>query len=242
MDNELFRIFQYTTKFYMERIKLIIIFSIPFILSSLLLMFVPAPTYNSLGAPFLRIGSIPELSLIDLLFTGLAYIISVFIIADTIVNVNIIIRAKRTLTSIKSEIITALSKYATRIFYIYTMMLLLTFIVQLLLYNNPLQSILFPLYLLTISFLLFYVAPAVVIDNSSTADAIRRSVSSATRNPSLVAIWAISGLLVLSILSFIASYIPFGSYLVLLINSLFILPYLIVLQTQMYMEKYPLAR
>ncbi len=242
MDDELIRIFQYTTKFYLERLKLIIIFSIPFIISSLLLLLVAAPTYNALGAPYLRIGSIPELSIIDLVITAAVYIVSVFIIADTIVNVNIIIRAKRTLTSIKSEVIQALSKYATRIFYIYTLMLLLSFIAQLLLYSHPLQSILYPAFLLIMSFFLFYVAPAVVIDNSSTADAIRRSASRAIRNPSLVFIWAFSGLIALSVLSLVTSFIPYGSYIALLVNSLFVLPYLIVLQTQMYMEKYPLAR
>ncbi len=244
MENEFVRIFKYAHDFYLKRLRLIIIFSIPFILAFLVLMFVPAPTYLSLGGVFLRTGSIPELSLIDLVVTAVGYVIAVFVIADTIVNINIIVRCKRTMTSIKQEVITAMGKYATRIFYIYTLMLLLLFIVQLLTYDNPLQSWLYPLFAFILSFLLFFVPPAVVIDNSNTAEAIRRSVDMALRNPDLVLIWTLLSLAILTFLKFFADLIfgPYAGYFVLLVNSLIVLPFLTVLQTQMYMEKYPLAR
>ncbi len=245
MDEELSRVFKYSFDFYMKRLGLIIIFSVPFIISSLLLILVAAPTYLALGSVFLRIGSIPELSIFDLLITVVVYVLSVFIISDTIVNVNIIIRSKRTLTSIKSEIVTAFGKYATRIFYIYTMMSLLLFIAQLLLYENPLQTWLYPLFLIMISFFLFFVPPAVVIDNSDTPTAIKRSVQMAIKNPTMVIIWALVGLVSMSLVEQVAFFIlpsPFSGYFILLVNSLFVLPFLIVLQTQMYMEKYPLAR
>ena len=61
----------------------------------------------------------------------------------------------------------------------------------------------------------------------------------------LVLVWAVFGLLlitVLGIVSFAILPVGFSSFFILLINSLLILPYLIILQTQMYMEKYPLAR
>ncbi len=245
MDDELSRVFKYATDFYLKRLKLIIIFSIPFILASLLMFIVAAPTYMALGSVFLRTGSIPELSILDLVLAGIAYVLAVFIISDTIVNVNIVVRSKRTLTSIKTEVIKALEKYATRIFYIYTLMLLLLFVVQLLLYENPLQPWLYPLFAFILSFLLFFVPPAVVIDNSDTPTAIRRSVQMAIKNPSAIFIWTLVGLVSLSVVELIAHLVfpsPFSGYFILLVNSLVVLPYLILLQTQMYMEKYPLAR
>ncbi len=245
MDEELFRVFKYATDFYLKRLGLILIFSIPFIIASVLLILVAAPTYLALGGVFLRTGSIPELSLWNTIIAAVAYVLAMFIIADTIVNVNIVVRSKRTLTSIKHEVLTALGKYATRIFYIYTVMMLLLFIVQLLFYENPLQSWIYPLFALILSFLLFFVPPAVVIDNSDTPTAIKRSVAMALKNPTIVLLWALVGLLAISAVEAIALFIlpsPFSGYFVLLVNSLFVLPYLIVLQTQMYMEKYPLAR
>lgn len=244
MDEDFLRVFEHTNKFYFKRLGLIVVFSVPFLIAFLLLLLVPAPTYLSLGSTFLRTGSIPELSILDILLTAAAYVVAVFIIADTIVNVNIIVRSKRTLTSIKHEVVTALGKYATRIFYIYTMMILLLFIAQLVFYEHPLQSWIYPIFAFALSFLLFFVAPAVVIDNSDTPTAIRRSVSMAIRNPLSVILWTFSGLFAISLLELIALLIvpSVSSILVMLINSLFILPYLIILQTQMYMEKYPLAR
>ena len=244
MDEDLLRVIEYTKDFYLKRLGLILVFSVPFILASLLLILVSAPTYLALGGVFLRTGSLPELSILDILFMAAAYGIALFIIADTIVNVNIIVRSRRTLTSIKTEVLSALSTYATRIFYIYTLMVLLLFIVQLVTYDSPLQSIVYPVAAFALSFLLFFVAPAVVIDNSDTPTAIRRSAAMAIKNPLMVVFWAIVGLLAISIVELFGFLLPspFSGYFILMVNSLFVLPFLIIMQTQMYMEKYPLAR
>ncbi|MEW6035071.1 MAG: hypothetical protein AB1529_00520 [Candidatus Micrarchaeota archaeon] len=245
MDDDLSRTFRYTKEFYFKRLSLLIVFSIPFILAFLIPALVPAPTYLALGSVFLRTGSIPELTLLDIIITAVAYALAVFIISDTIVNINIIIRSKRTLTSIKHEVLGAMGTYAMRIFYIYTMVLLLLFIAQLLTYENPFQGWLYPVFSLVLTSLLFFVPPAVVIDNSDTPTAIKRSVSMALANPHFVLLWTFISLLLLSLLKLAADFVfmsPFSGYFVLLVNSLVLLPFLTVLQTQMYMEKYPLAR
>lgn len=245
MEDEFSRTFRYAWDFYRKRLGLIVIFSIPFILAFLIPALVPAPTYVSLGGVFLRTGSIPEFSVVDLAITAIAYALAVFVISDTIVNINIIVRSKRTLTSIKHEVMQAVGSYAMRIFYIYTMLLLLLFIAQLLTYDNPLQPWLFPAFSLILSLLLFFVPPAVVIDNSDTPTAIRRSVSMVLRNPHFPLLWTFLSLLMLSLMKLLADFVfqsPYSGYFVLLVNSLIIMPFMTVLQTQMYMEKYPLAR
>ncbi|MFN7990647.1 MAG: hypothetical protein U0R44_00660 [Candidatus Micrarchaeia archaeon] len=245
MDDSIPRIFRYAAEFYFNRLGLIVIFSIPFILSILILVLVPAPTYQAIGGVFLRTGSLGDISLLDVIIITVGYALSVFMVADTIVNINIVIRSKRTLTTIKHEVVQAVGSYATRIFYIYTLALLLTVILQLITYENPLQSWIYSILSLALSFLLFFVAPAVVIDNSNTPKAIRRSVAMSLRNPHLFLLWSFIGLFLVSLVKIAADLAfsnPFSTYFVLLVNSLLILPFLVVLQTQMYMEKYPLAR
>ncbi len=245
MDDEISRIFKYANEFYLARLVLIVIFSIPFLVAIAILALVSAPTYQAIGAVFLRIGSIPELSLGQIAAIAIGYALAMFLIADTVVNINIIVRSKRTLTAIRTEVVSAIGSYAARIFYIYTLALLLSLIVQLLIYDNPLQSWIYPIFSLVLSFLLFFVAPAVVIDNSDTPSAIRRSVWMASRNPHLFVLWSCLALFVISVVKIVSDLLfssPYSSYFVLLTNSLLILPYLIVLQTQMYMEKYPLAK
>jgi len=222
-----------------------VVFSVPAVLAFLIPVLVPAPTYLAIGGVFLRTGSLPDFGILDMAFTAVAYALAVFLISDTIVNINIIIRSKRTMTSIKHEVLSAMGTYAMRIFYISTMALLLMFIAQLVTYDNPLQSWLYPLFTLALSWLLFFVPPAVVIDNSDTPTAIRRSVAMALRNPHYVLLWTVVSLLLLSVLKIGSDFMfasPYSGYFLLLVNSLLILPFMTVLQTQMYMEKYPLAR
>ncbi|MBD3210843.1 hypothetical protein GF318_05670 [Candidatus Micrarchaeota archaeon] len=245
MEDDISRTFKYASDFYLQRLGLIIVFSVPFIFAFLIPVLVAAPTYLSLGGVFLRTGSTPELSLFDITVTAAAYAAAVFLIADTIVNINIIVRSKRTLNVISQEILSAMGSHATRIFYIYTLALLLLLVVQLLTYESPFRSWIFPAFSLMLSYLLFFVPPAVVIDNSDTADAIRRSVYMALKNPHLVLLWSLLGLFSISVLKVGGDFLfssPFSSYFVLIANSLLLLPFLTVLQTQMYMEKYPLAR
>lgn len=245
MEDEFSRTFRYAWDFYRKRLGLIIIFSIPFILAFLIPVLVPLPTYLALGGVFLRTGSLPELSMVDMAITAAAYALAVFLISDTIVNINIIVRSKRTLTTIKHEVVTAMGSYATRIFYIYTMLLLLLLITQLVTYDNPYQSWIYPLVSLALSLLLFFVPPAVVIDNSDTPTAIRRSVAMTLKNPHFALLWTFLSLLLISVVKLLGDLVfssPYSGFFVLLVNSLIIMPFMTVLQTQMYMERYPLAR
>jgi hypothetical protein len=242
---ELTRVLRYSLQFYMERLKILALFSIPFLLAFVMLSLVAAPTYQALGGLFSRTGSIPELTLLDIIIIAIAYVVSFFIIADVITNVNLIIRSKRTLNITTTEVVSAMGRYAVRIFYIYTIMMLLIFIAQLVLYDNPFKGWLFPLFTMLLSFLLFFVAPAVVIDEEDTAGAISKSVGMALRKPGYVLAWAVIGLAVLSVIKVLSDLVlphSLSPYVVFLFNSIIVLPFLIVLQTAMYMEKYPLAR
>jgi hypothetical protein len=244
-EDDVSRTFKYATDFYLKRLGLIVIFSVPLILAVLILALVPAPTYLALGGVFLRIGSLPELSLQDIAITLAAYALAVFVIADTIVNINIVVRSKRTLTAISKEVLSAFGTYALRIFFVYTALLLALLVVQILAYEHPLQSWIYPVAAFAMSFLLFFVPPAVVIDNSDVPAAVAISARLALKNPHFVLIWAFAALLALSLIKLAADVVfsnPFSEYFVLLANFLLVLPFLTVLQTQMYMEKYPLAR
>jgi len=244
-NSSLSRTFSYAADFYLKRLGIILIFSLPFIFAFLIPVLVPAPTYTALGGVFLRTGSIPEISLTDIVITAVAYALAVFVIADTIVNINIVIRSKRTLTAITSEVVSAMGRYAGRIFAIYTIILLLLFAVQVLTYETPLKTWIYPLFGFALSYLLFFVPPAVVIDNADLGKAIATSVRMALKSPAYILIWAFTAFFSLSIVTLLSDLVflnPYSGYFVLLVNSLVLLPFLTILQTQMYMEKYPLAR
>ena len=235
---------QDTISFIKEKYVLLLLFSIPFILAFLIPVFASTPTYLSMGAVFIRTGSIPDVNYFDMAVTLFAYLISLFIIADTIVNINIIIKTRRTRTKITQEILGGMGKYAVNLFLIYVFLSLLIFTLQLLTYLLPAQSILFPILVFVVTMPFLFFPPAMVIDNLKVWKAIRSSLDMLFRRPMEVTAWLLIGFffLVLSeIVLFILPY-PFGPYFVLFFNSLVLLPFLIVFQTNIYMEKYPLAK
>ncbi len=245
MHGEFRRIFGYALDFYLRRVAIVALFSIPFLVAVLIAVLVSAPTYLAAGGLYIRTGSLPELSIADIIITIIGYAVAMFIISDTIVNINILVRSRRTMTETTSEMFSAIGRYGARIFYIITLMLLLQFVIQLALYDNVYKSWIYPIVTGVLWFFFSFSFPAVVIDNARTADAIAYSFSFATRRPTLVLKWMVVGV-VLILLAYLVAFLtlspPFSSYLVLLLNSIVFLPFLLILQTQIYMEKYPLAR
>ena len=245
LKDDFIRLFIYSFDFYLQRMNLLVFFSIPALFAFMVPVFVPAPSYAALGGLFLRTGSIPDLSTADILLTFAGYAISMFLIAVTVVNINLIIRSKRTLTEIRKEMVDGISHYATKIFLLNTFQLLFFFGLQILFYENSLSALLFPLSIVVISATVFFVPPALVIDGYDLSGSIFRSFDFGRRKLHFIAVWALLALAVLSIVQIFANLIfpvPFSGYFVLGINSLFLLPFLLVLQTHIYLEKYPLAR
>jgi len=242
---EMGRVFAHSWKFYRERMKLLMVFAIPFIFAALIPIFVPSPTYLALGGVFIRGGSIPTMTTIDWVITGIAYLAAIFIIADTVVNITLIIKSKRTLTNVSSEVVHALGKYATKVFLVSIIASLVLYAVFLLLYDVPFQSILYPLISLVLTALFFVFAPqAIVIDDLDPLEALRASYNVTTRKPFYLAMWLVVSFVLTFISALIGYILPsfMTQFAILIINSIVVLPFLLVLAANIYMEKYPLAR
>lgn len=244
MESRLSKILEYTIADFVKKFNMIEVFAIPMIFAFLIPVFVAAPSYLAIGGIFLRTGSIPDLSVLDILLSIVGYAVSLFLISASVVNINLTIKSKRTQTTIKDEIVKAMQTYALRIFAIYTIILVLSFALQVLTYESSIQKIIYPFAMFLISLITFYVAPAIVIDDSGIFDAIEKSMKIAFQAPIMVLAWVIIGFVALAITKVVCDLIfgSFSGYVVLLINSLLVLPFLILLQTHLYMEKYPLAR
>lgn len=244
MESRLSKILEYTIADFVKKFNMIEVFAIPMIFAFLIPVFVAAPSYLAIGGIFLRTGSIPDLSILDILLSVIGCAVSLFLISASVVNINLTIKSKRTQNTIKDEVIMAMQTYALRIFVIYTIILILSFALQVLTYESNIQKIIYPFAMFLISLVTFYVAPAIVIDDSGIFDAIEKSMKIAFQAPLMVLAWVAIGFVALAIIKVVCDLVfgSFSGYVVLLINSLLVLPFLILLQTHMYMEKYPLAR
>jgi len=237
------RSFDYSVEFFRERHMLVLLFSIPFFFALMIPMLVSAPTFISLGGVFLRTGSIPELDFFQVGITIVAYLVSLFIISDSIVNINLLIKSKKTMTKVGSEVVKAMGTYAVTIFLIYTLSVLLMLVLQLLTFDFAYRGILLPIASMALGLLLFFVPPAVVIDGMKPWHAISSSAKMAVKKLPHLLFWALLGAAAITVAEFIFLFLPypFGVYLTMLFNSVVVIPFLLIYQTFIYMKKYPLA-
>jgi hypothetical protein len=242
-QSDFMRVIQHALEFYSGRKSLIFLFSIPFFFAFLIPLLLPSPTYLALGGVFVRGGSIPSMSIFDWTLTALTYLVAIFLIADSMVNIGLIIKAKRTFTNVPYEILNAIGKYATKVFLVLIIFTLLLSALFLVLYENPFQSVLYPLLSFVISMLFFFSVPAIVIDERDTLNSLRASFRVVMQKPLFVLIWLGIAFVFILLSGIIAYVFPrfLTQYVMMLLNSIVILPFLLVLSTQMYMEKYPLA-
>ena len=237
------RALQHSIDFFFERWGLVIFFSIPFFFALLIPTFVSAPSFIALGGVFLRTGSIPEIGLFEAGIAAFAYLISLYIISDSIANINLVIKSKRTLTKISNQVWKALGTFAVGIFLVYTIAAILLLIFQLVTFELPARDILLPVLMLLLSLALFFVPPAIVIDGLPPWRAVAASMKMVPGKLDSIIMWIVIGAVLLTVSEFVFLFLPypFGQYAVLLFNSVVVIPFLLIYQTNIYMKKYGLA-
>ncbi len=227
-------------------LKWIIFFSIPFLLAFFIPMLSPMPTYVAVGGSFLRTGSIPEMNQFELGLVIFASALSLFFISLAMVSINIIIKHNRTLTKIPKEVIEGIENYVFVLFWVLVTAELFYFVVYLLSYEYGVQEIVGPLVSLIVSLCLFYTPAAIVIDDLRPFRAIQASLRHIYRKPTLFLLWIAIALVALvaldAVFIMLKGSLPFARYILLIVNSLVLMPFLIVLQTQAYLTKYAILK
>lgn len=238
---------RYSVESYVKNVKMVSFFSLPFLLAFLIPLFSPTPTYVALGGTFLRTGSMyVDLTSFDVAIIVLSFLVSLFLVSFAIVAINLLIKSQRTFTNIRTEIMQGIERYTLNVFWLYLTAWVLCFVVNLLGYEYGVNEWLTPLFSLLVSLPLFYAPTAIVIDEQRPWQAMKGSVMVVfKRFPYFLLIVAL-GVAALSLVDalFIALHtvIPYARYLVLVANALFILPFLIMMQVQVYLTKYTILK
>ncbi len=234
-------IFEYTNRAYSKNFLAIVTMAVP----GLVAMFVPAlvgaPAYLTLGGLYLRTGSIPDLSSMNIAVILIGLLVSMFLMAFALVNINLVIKSERTLTNIGNEVMKHLSTTTLSVFWVYLVGVLALFIVQLLTYEWGVQKVLAPVLSGIVGLVLLFVPTAMVMDEARPSRALGKSVDTIIKKWPLVGTWIVVALLVMSVVDGLFLFVlphPLASYLVLLFNSMFLLPYLVVMLGQIYISKY----
>ena len=234
-------IVSYSIGAYFKNIKLISFFALSALVAFLIPLLVNTPVFSALGGTFLRTGSIPDTSAADLGVIIIAVLLSLYLASFAMVNINLVIKSQRTGTSIKNEVIKGITGYTLNVFLFFLLGTIALLIIQLLTFELGAQAWLAPILSLIIWMPLFYAPPALVIDELRPFRAAQKSFGMVLSKLPYFLIWLFIAFVLLSAFDLLfLNVLPhkLGSLAVLLVNSLFLMPFLIVLQTQIYLSKY----
>jgi hypothetical protein len=234
-------ILSYSFNAYRKNIRLISVFAIPALIAFLIPTLVNTPVFAALGGSFLRTGSIPDLTAPEFGFIIISVILSLYLISFAIVNINIVIKSQRTQTSIKNEVLKGITGYTLNTFLLFLLGTIALLIIQLLTFELGVQTWLAPILSLIVWLPLFYAPAGLVIDELRPFRAAEKSFKMVFSKLPYFFLWLAIAFVLLSLLDLVfLNVLPHkvGSLAVLLINSLVLMPFLIVLQTEIYISKY----
>lgn len=242
-------VIDYSVEAFRKNARLVVFFSVPFLLSFAIPLLSPMPTYVSIGATFLRTGSMfVDLTYFDIGLIFVSSLASLFLISFAIVSINLVIKSQRTMTNIRTEVIEGIEKYTMTIFLLYSIAVVLSLVVLLISYEYQAEGLTTPLFSFLISLPLFYTPAALVIDELRPTEAMKMSLYMIKNKFLLFVLWLVLGFVMLSVLDavfvFLASSfsLSWTRYVMLVLNSLIVMPFLVILQTQMYLTKYTILK
>ncbi|MCX6772501.1 MAG: hypothetical protein NTV88_01890, partial [Candidatus Micrarchaeota archaeon] len=191
-------IISYSIGSYFKNIKLISFFAISALIAFLIPLLVNTPVFSALGGTFLRTGSIPDTTAADLGVIIIAVLISLYLASFAMVNINIVIKAQRTGTSIKNEVMKGITGYTLNVFLFFLLGTIALLIIQLLTFELGAQTWLAPILSLIVWLPLFYAPPALVIDELRPWRAAQKSFNMIFSKLPFLLLWLFIAFVLLS--------------------------------------------
>ena len=224
----------------------LLLFSLSFVIALLIPIFASLPAYNDIGAIFVRTSSV---------FVNLNPLSSAVIIASTlfsllflsfaIVAINVIVKHSRTHVRVRMEVINGIERYTGRVFIVLLLFTAIVIAANLVTYGWGSPGIFAALIGLIFTPFFFYAPSSIVIDDRGVWQAMRASVSYFVKRFDYFLLWLVIAIIVITFFDLVfitVSGTVISRYAMLIFDSLFILPFLVVLQSQMYMKRFALLK
>ncbi len=229
---------------YTENLRLVLIFSIPFIIAFAIPLFAPLPTYVAAGGTFLRSASVfIAPNLVSFAVVIIAMVFSLLFLSFAFVAISLIVKSRKTHVNIGRRVIQEIEKYIGRVFAVLLVYALVLIALNILGYMLGLSAVLTALFGFFGFAVIFYVPSAIVVDNKRLGRALRDSVSLVLHAPQYYLLWVFLLAIAISIADalFIAvAGTVYSGYITLIVTSVFILPYFVILQAESYMKRFAL--
>lgn len=231
---------------YSSNLKLVLLFSVPFIIAFAIPLLAPLPVYVSAGGIFLRTTSIfTNLDFAGLAVILVAFLFSLLFMSFAFVAISLIVKSERTHSKTSKRTIQGIEKYIGRVLLLFILYGILLAVGNIAGYFLGAEALVTGLVGFFGFIPIFYAPSAIVVDEQKTWRALVNSVRLVARMPQYFIIWFVLITIVLSVLSlvFIALTGTFWSgYIVLAVSSLFVLPYFVIFQAEAYMKRFAILR
>ncbi len=236
----------YTARAYYSNLRVILLFSLSFIIAFLIPILAFFPTYNDMGAIFVRTASeLLNLNIFSFSVIIVSVLFSLIFLSFAIVAINIIVKHSRVHVRIKKEVFEGLEKYTSRVF---AVLLLFTFLLSV--FNLAVYLLVLPAYLyyivaLVLTPFFFYTPSSIVIDDLKVSHAIKMGTLFFFRRFDYFLVWLAIAVIVLAFFDFIflaLSHTAISGYVMLAFNAIFIAPFLVLLQSEMYMKRFAMLK
>ncbi len=239
---------------YTNHIQLLLVSSISFVIAVFIPLFASFPTFTDLGGINIRTASIfTNLDIINTAVIVASIFFSLLFLSFAIVAVNIIVKHSRTYAKIRQEVFRGLEKYTSRVFVVLLIMEAIIVLVDALSfaitgsisYSGAITAIAG----LIITPFFFYAPASIIIDENKTLRAFSSSFRFFLKKFDYFLMWLIVAIAFVTLTDFIfigigtATGFPYQFFIIeLIVDTVFILPFLIVLQSESYMKRFAMLK
>ncbi len=241
-------VIQESWNLYRERIGLALIFSIPFVIAFAIPLLAPFPTYVSAGAIFLRSASIfanGNIDFVSLAVIVIATVFSLLFLSFAFVLISLLVKSKRTRTSVGTRVFKEMEKYIGRVFVVLLVYTLILIAANMLGYAIGMSALLTGIVGVVGGLIIFYAPSAIVVDNKRISRAVVDSLKLVAHEPQYFVAWLLLITVALSAVDVVCIAVfgtPWSEYIALVLNSLFIVPYFVIFMAEAYMDRFRLLR
>ncbi|HVC58618.1 MAG TPA: hypothetical protein VND15_04045 [Candidatus Acidoferrales bacterium] len=239
-------VLEYAIETYRANLKLILLFSISFVIAFLIPVFASFPTFIDAGSIFLRTASVfLNLNIFNTAIIFAAVFFSLLFLSFAIVAINVIVKHSRTHTRITREVMGGIEKYTGKVFAVLLISTVIVLLASLVTYGSPYSALITAIVGLIITPFVFYAPASIVIDDNRIGHAIDASLSFFFKRFDYFLMWLVFAIVLLTVFDFV--FILVGGtvasrYIMLVFNSLFIIPFLVLLQSELYMSRFKLLK
>ncbi|ASI14027.1 multipass membrane protein [Candidatus Mancarchaeum acidiphilum] len=241
-----YRFWNYSLKVYRSNFKLFLFFSIAFLIAFLIPLFASVPAYSDLGSIYLRSSSVYfGSSILGFIVIIISTLFSLLFLSFAIVSINLIVKQQRTSVKLSSKMLKGIEVYISRVF---VLLLIFTFVimgVNLSMYGSGFDGIATAVAILILTPFFIYTPSSIVIEDRKVINAILFGSRFLFKKFGYFLIFLVFGIVSLSVVGFVFDLIPnpvISGYMQLIVDSLFVLPFLVLLLSEMYISKFAMLK